>query len=138
MNLERKHKKLHHFNHYTSASAIAREHGLSVPTILRRYAAGLRDHDLVARAYQVPDVPGGVSVHRSERFPSLGEARYRLRRAERGLDMAQQRLSNARALGENRNVVLRLAKALHRAEVRRMYATEMVRVTENLSRGEAA
>lgn len=131
MTSDRKHKKLRHFGQFLSASAIARIHGLSPPTIIRRYAHGLRDEELVARAYTL-DVQGGISTYCSARLPSPGEARYRLRRAEWCLSMARERLMNARALGEARNVIFRLEKALHRAESRRMYASEIVRMAEDL------
>jgi hypothetical protein len=123
-----KYRRIKFFEEWLSASEIARRHGLSPPTVLRRYAQGLRDRDLVAEAYSRPKAEEGHAFkYRSLRPPTSKEAAYRLRKAERQLVLAGARLASAKTLGESRLIIERLERALNRAEIRHMYMKEMTR-----------
>ena len=116
-----------------SASEIARRHGVSAPTILRRYAQGLRDAELAAAPYSLPAAENGKAFsYRSDRMPTPLQARARLRKAQRGVELATARLMNAKALGETKRVIVRLDKLVFRAQARRMYCAEMVRMVDSL------
>lgn len=134
--MKTKYNRIRFFEEWLSASEIGHRHGLSTPTILRRYhVLGLRDHDLVA----APDREKPASPHRGERYlsnrlPTPLQARFRLRRAIAGVELALQRLASAKAMGERPRTIERLKLALVRAEQRRMYCSSMVETADELAK----
>lgn len=123
-----KYNKIRLFDEWLSASEIGRRHGLSVPTVLRRYyVLGLRGKKLLAAPGTLPKAANGEHMpYRSQRLPTPLQARARLRKAKASLTMAIERLAHARAMGETKRTIERLEKIMRRAEVRRMYCTSMV------------
>lgn len=116
-----------------SASEIARRHGFSPPTILKRYALGFRGGELVAKRGSLTRAPEGMTPgYRCIRPPTPLEARYHAQRARRSVEMATDRLEHAHGMGSPRQTLLRLERAVTRAQQRRMYRDEMLRKADEV------
>lgn len=121
-------KPIKFFNLWLTTAQIAHRHGLSVTTVQTRYAQGWRDAALVAPAHALPRIQGGQAVpSRPKRALTPALAAYALRRAVRRLELAEQRLADARTGGRTTR---RLEIAATKAEQRRMVCTERLRIVE--------
>jgi hypothetical protein len=122
--------KFHNFKgQLMTASQIARSHGLSLPTIMRRLARGMTDDDLVAAQYVHPRVAGQARVN-SDRTITAGEAARWLKRAEASLDRASLHYRNSILACDPPKVQARLKLAVDKAMMMVSYWRECLRVAE--------
>lgn len=113
-----------------TASQIAIQSGLSLPTVLRRIRAGITGNDLGAPARTIPLPGNSASFNKSDATPTVPQARNYLRKAQERYDKTGAQLSSAIKRREMPYELDRIRALNTKAEMNVAYWRECVRQAE--------
>lgn len=113
-----------------TASQIAIQSQLSLPTVLRRIRAGITGNDLGAPARTVPLPSNSARFNKSDAIPSLLQARQYLRKAQQRFDDSSRALASAIQRREMLRDIEHFRQRNAKAELNVAYWREMIRQAE--------